>query len=227
LERQGWLFFPVRPEVRESTCRLIRLWLDAVLLHLATIPPKALANGRQRSLSTTAPGRSTDTRPPRLFFVDESSLASTRQVNDFLKRLRARDRVIFVGDARQHQGVEAGRPFEQLQQAGMQTARLDQIVRQRDPGLKQAVEQLARGEVREGIENLARQGRVHEIADPKKRMSAIAADYAAQPGNTLVVSPDNASRIERSTGSFTKRYRRERRSRRQNIARPYSRPARS
>src|SRR5437867_509337 len=90
----------------------------------------------------------------RLFFVDESSLASTRQVNDFLRRLRARDRVIFVGDARQHQGVEAGRPFEQLQQAGMQTARLDQIVRQRDPELKQAVEQLARGEVREGIGNL-------------------------------------------------------------------------
>jgi hypothetical protein len=34
LERRGWLFFPVRPEVRESTCPLISLWLDAVLLHL-------------------------------------------------------------------------------------------------------------------------------------------------------------------------------------------------
>jgi conjugative relaxase-like TrwC/TraI family protein len=132
----------------------------------------------------------------RLFFVDESSLTSTRQVNDFLKRLRARDRVIFVGDTRQHQGVEAGRPFEQLQQAGMRTARLDQIVRQLDPGLKQAVEQLARGEVRNAIENLARQGRVHEISDPEKRMRAIAANYAAHKDNTLVVSPDNASRIE-------------------------------
>ncbi len=52
--------------------------------------------------------------------------------------------MIFVGDTRQHQGVEAGKPFEQLQQAGMHTAQLDQIVRQKDPLLKEAVEQLAR-----------------------------------------------------------------------------------
>jgi ATP-dependent exoDNAse (exonuclease V) alpha subunit len=50
------------------------------------------------------------------YVVDESSLASTRQVNDFLHRLQDQDRVIFVGDTRQHQGVEAGRPFQQLQE---------------------------------------------------------------------------------------------------------------
>ena len=47
-----------------------------------------------------------------------------------------------MGDVRQHQGVEAGRPFEQLQEAGMLTAELNRIIRQRDPGLKQAVERL-------------------------------------------------------------------------------------
>jgi ATP-dependent exoDNAse (exonuclease V) alpha subunit len=77
---------------------------------------------------------------PRLFFIDESSLANSRQINDFLKRLRPQDRVIFVGDTRQHQAIEAGRPFEQLQQAGMRTTILDQIIRQRDPLLKEAVE---------------------------------------------------------------------------------------
>jgi len=132
----------------------------------------------------------------RLYFVDESSLASTKQVNEFLTRLNHRDRVIFVGDTRQHQGVEAGKPFEQLQQAGMHTAQLDQIVRQKDPLLKEAVEQLARGEVREAIDNLAEQGRVHEFANPQERMKAIAERYAENPENTLVVSPDNASRME-------------------------------
>ena len=131
-----------------------------------------------------------------LYFVDESSLASTKQVNEFLTRLNHRDRIIFVGDTRQHQGVEAGKPFEQLQQAGMHTAQLDQIVRQKDPLLKEAVEQLARGEVREAIENLAQQGRVHEFANPQERMKAIAEHYADSPENTLVVSPDNASRME-------------------------------
>jgi conjugative relaxase-like TrwC/TraI family protein len=131
-----------------------------------------------------------------LFIVDESSLASTRQINDFLRRLEEQDRVIFVGDTRQHEGVEAGRPFQQLQEAGMQTAHLDEIIRQKDPALKQAVEQLAHGQVREAIENLSRQGRVHEIASREERLEAIAKAYAERPDATLVVSPDNRSRQE-------------------------------
>jgi ATP-dependent exoDNAse (exonuclease V) alpha subunit len=87
-------------------------------------------------------------------FVDESSLASTQQVHDFFQRLKEEDRVVFVGDVRQHQAVDAGRPYEQLQQSGMQTARLDEIVRQKDPALKETVEQLARGEVRDAIAQL-------------------------------------------------------------------------
>jgi conjugative relaxase-like TrwC/TraI family protein len=131
-----------------------------------------------------------------LYIVDESSLASTRQVNEFLRRLEEQDRVIFVGDMRQHQGVEAGRPFQQLQEAGMQTAHLDEIIRQKDPALKQAVEQLAHGHVQEAIESLTRQGRVHEIANREERLEAIAKAYAERPDSTLVVSPDNRSRQE-------------------------------
>jgi len=131
-----------------------------------------------------------------LYIVDESSLASTRQVNEFLRRLEEQDRVIFVGDTRQHQGVEAGRPFQQLQEAGMHTAHLDEIIRQKDPSLKQAVEQLAHGQVREAIENLTRQGRVHEVANREERLEAVAKAYAERPDNTLVVSPDNRSRQE-------------------------------
>ena len=133
---------------------------------------------------------------PHLYFVDESSLASTKQVNEFLERLSNTDRVVLVGDTRQHQAVEAGRPFEQMQDAGMRTARLDTIVRQQDPALKEAVEQLARGDVRQAMESLGNQGRIHEIADRKERMTAIADAYADRPENTLVVSPDNQSRAE-------------------------------
>jgi conjugative relaxase-like TrwC/TraI family protein len=129
-----------------------------------------------------------------LYMVDESSLASTKQVRDFLTKLDIGDRVLFIGDTRQHQGVEAGKPFEQLVNAGMATAKLDQIVRQKDPDLLRAVEHLSRGEVAEGIMLLEQQGRVTEIADPQRRIAAIARTYAANPENTIVVSPDNASR---------------------------------
>ncbi len=129
-----------------------------------------------------------------LYVLDESSLASTKQMNEFFHRLNEHDRVLLVGDVRQHEAVEAGRPYQQLQDAGMQTSRLEEIVRQKDPALKEAVEQLARGDVKEAIDNLDSQGRVHQIEDRDERLTAIATEYARQPEGTLVISPDNESR---------------------------------
>ena len=141
-------------------------------------------------------GQQPDTGEKRLYVLDESSLASTRQVHEFLNRLHPNDRVLLVGDRRQHEAVEAGRPFAQLQDAGMKTVKLEEIVRQKDPELKQVVEQLAQGEVREAVQNLDRQGRVHEIQGHDERIAAIAKEYAKSPENTLVISPDNRSRME-------------------------------
>ncbi len=130
-----------------------------------------------------------------LYILDESSLASTRQMNEFLHRLSANDRVLLVGDTRQHQAIEAGRPYQQLQEAGIQTARLDEIVRQKDPALKEVVEKLSRGQVTEAMQKLDVDGRVHEIVDRDDRIAVIAHEYAKQPKATLVVSPDNRSRM--------------------------------
>jgi ATP-dependent exoDNAse (exonuclease V) alpha subunit len=143
-----------------------------------------------------ARGEQPDTGQKRFYVLDESSLASTRQMYEFIERLHARDRVLLVGDTRQHEAVEAGRPFAQLQEAGMRTMRLEEIMRQKDPELKQAVEQLARGQVGAAIEGLDRQGRVHEVKGREERISAIAREYAKSPERTLVVSPDNVSRTE-------------------------------
>jgi ATP-dependent exoDNAse (exonuclease V) alpha subunit len=130
----------------------------------------------------------------RLYVLDESSLASTKQMHTFLDRLRPGDRVLLVGDVRQHEAVDAGRPYHQLQEAGIHTAHLDEIVRQRDPELKAVVEQLSRGEVQSAVEQLDRQGRVHEIRPREDRLAAIANEYVKDPHATLVVSPDNQSR---------------------------------
>ncbi len=129
-----------------------------------------------------------------LYMVDESSLASTRQMQSFMEKIGPQDRVLLVGDTRQHQGVDAGKPFEQMQQAGMQTSQLDQIMRQKDPELLRVVEHFAKNETATGVSLLQQQGRVTEIPDNAQRIEAIAKDYAAKPENTLVVSPDNASR---------------------------------
>ncbi|MGA8026755.1 MAG: MobF family relaxase [Bryobacteraceae bacterium] len=136
---------------------------------------------------------SDDTRP-RLFFIDESSLASGKQMRDFLQTLQPQDRVLLIGDIRQHESVEAGRMFAELQDAGMNTARLDKIVRQKDEGLRQVVEAMAAGRIVDGIDLLTSQDRVHSIEHRQERLEAIARAYASIPDGTLVVSPDNRSR---------------------------------
>ena len=143
-----------------------------------------------------ARGEKPDTGEKRLYVLDESSLASTKQMHDFLTRLHPNDRVLLVGDKRQHEAVEAGRPFAQLQQAGMKTVSLDQIVRQKDPELRNVVEQLARGEVGAAVKSLDEQGRVHQLPGREERIDAIAKEYAKASEKTLVVSPDNRSRME-------------------------------
>jgi conjugative relaxase-like TrwC/TraI family protein len=138
--------------------------------------------------------KETDPGGRHLYMLDESSLASTKQMRAFLEKIRPKDRVLVIGDTRQHQGVDAGRPFQQMQEAGMQTSKLDTIMRQKDPGLLRAVQYLATNETEKGIALLSEQGRVTELANAAERIAAIARDYAASPVNTLIVSPDNRSR---------------------------------
>ncbi|MDE1162004.1 MAG: MobF family relaxase [Acidobacteriaceae bacterium] len=137
-----------------------------------------------------------DPEAKRLFMVDESSLTSTKQIQSFFEKIGPSDRVLLIGDVRQHQGVDAGKPFEQLQDAGLKTSKLDEIIRQKDAGLHRAVEHLSQGQTADGVRLLKEQGRVYETPDRPKRVAEIAREYAAQPVGTIVISPDNASRVE-------------------------------
>ena len=140
-----------------------------------------------------------DRAPKELWIIDESSLLGTRQMNALLHKAReaGAGRVVFVGDQRQHHAIEAGRPIQQMQQAGMPVARLETIRRQLDPGLREAVTLASRGEIGPAIALLEQQGRIREIADPNERHAAIAREYLAahEAGETvLVVSPANDER---------------------------------
>jgi ATP-dependent exoDNAse (exonuclease V) alpha subunit len=76
----------------------------------------------------------------------------------------------------------------------MRTAKLEEIVRQKDPFLKSEVELLAKGQTAAAIESLKKRGKVNEIANPQERIHAIARKYVANRERTLIVSPDNKSR---------------------------------
>lgn len=135
----------------------------------------------------------------RLFVLDESSLASTKNLHTFFSRLEAQDKVLLVGDIKQHQAVEAGSPFEQFQKHGMETAKLSKIMRQRDAQLRQVVQKLSASQVKEAINNLHQQGRVVEIPDDGRRLLGIANEYCKKSEDTLVISPANKERAMLNT----------------------------
>ncbi len=88
--------------------------------------------------------------------VDEGSLASTAQARNLLRiaTVLRIPRVVLVGDSKQLDAVDAGKPFAQLQQAGMKIAVMDEIMRQRDLELKAAVEASLAGEIGKAFEKL-------------------------------------------------------------------------
>jgi AAA domain/TrwC relaxase/UvrD-like helicase C-terminal domain len=137
----------------------------------------------------------------QVWIIDESSLLPTRQVNRLLHRARQQnvERIVFVGDQRQHHAIEAGRPIYQMQQAGMPAARLDTIRRQRDAELREAVMYAAKGEVAESLAILERRGDINEVRDIEHRRRQIARNYLAAHASgerVLVVSPANYERRE-------------------------------
>jgi len=138
-------------------------------------------------------------RPAKvLYLLDEASLVSARQMNRFIRTLRPQDRAILIGDdspdgkkVGQHTAVEAGRPFYQLQAAGMKSAQLNKIYRQKVPWLKDVVLSLRNGETERALYALEKQNAVHEVSNRTERFKDIAQWFAKAPESALVVSPDN------------------------------------
>ena len=83
---------------------------------------------------------------------------------------------MLVGDVKQLEAVDAGKPFAQLQQAGMKTAVMDEILRQRDPDLKAAVEASLVGDIGKAFEKLG--SNVAEVK-PDNVAGAVAARWLA------------------------------------------------
>lgn len=132
-----------------------------------------------------------------LIVLDEASMVSVRDMHALLKEAdNAQSRVLLVGDVGQLSAIEAGKPFAQLQRAGMDTTKLDEIQRQQDSTLKQAVELAADGEVYSSLQKLDTQ--IVEIEYYKLRHEQIAADYTAltpqDRSDTLIVSGTNNNR---------------------------------
>ena len=134
------------------------------------------------------------------WIVDEASMLSARDAERLLSRAHeAKARLILVGDVKQLASVEAGRAFGQLQDAGMPTLILEQIVRQSNPLTREAVEAMLAGDAERAFAALdAGGGAIVEHAEDDIRHAMIARDFARlspeERARTLVLDPTKEGR---------------------------------
>ncbi|MGW8277537.1 MobF family relaxase [Xanthomonas axonopodis] len=133
-----------------------------------------------------------------IIVLDESGVVGARQMEQVMRIVeKAGARMVLLGDTKQTEAIEAGKPFAQLQQDGMQTARISEIQRQKDHELKTAVEQAAEGRV---TQSLAHIKHVEELKEPTERHRAIVNDYIQltepERRETLIVAGTNEARRE-------------------------------
>ena len=169
-----------------------------VLAREAGIPTRTLQYFLTRFGDLSDPARLARARAEyagAVLAVDEASMAGSVRIEALLRIARALKvaRVVLVGDTKQLKSVDAGQPFRLLQKAGMATATMKEVKRQRDPELRAAVGLAREGEPGAAIAELG--NRVREAPPEElgleagRRWLALAPEHRA---DTLILAPTHA-----------------------------------
>jgi conjugative relaxase-like TrwC/TraI family protein len=135
-----------------------------------------------------------------VWIVDEASMLSARDMAQLMASAdKGGARLVLVGDVRQLGSVGAGAAFAQLQQAGMATAKLANVVRQTNADTREAVMASIEGHAGKALAVLERGGgEVIEGADRDARLATMAQRYVAlspaERARTLVIEPSRDGR---------------------------------
>lgn len=129
----------------------------------------------------------------RVLIVDEAGMISGRQMEEILKLAeRQFARVVFSGDTRQIQSVEAGDALRILErESRLKSVSLTGVQRQTHAQYREAIQTL-RQSPEQGFEKLERLGALHEVPffDRARKVADLYRDMTADPGRrVLVVAP--------------------------------------
>ena len=171
-----------------------------VLAREADIPSRTLQWFLTRHGDLTDPARLVRARAEfagAVLAVDEASMIDTVRMEALLRIARTLGvaRIVLVGDTEQLRAVDAGQPFRVLQKAGMATALMDEVLRQKDPELKKAAGRAREGEPGAAIRELGPRVREHprEELGPEagRRWLALSPEERA---DALILAPTHAIR---------------------------------
>jgi len=90
--------------------------------------------------------------------------------------------------------VEAGAPFADMQRAGLQTAKIDQIVRQKDARHRGGIAQLAKGNIRAGFKAFAPE--IHQVNRETMNQHAVDLWQASDNSKTPIIVQTNRHKAE-------------------------------
>ena len=102
--------------------------------------------------------------------VDEASMLGTKDMKkliDFAKSAKAQ--IVLIGDVKQFKAIQAGDPFSLLQENGMKTAKMSEVLRQKDETLKKAVNYLNKFNAEKAFETLDKN--IIETNNPVKNIT--------------------------------------------------------
>jgi len=128
--------------------------------------------------------------------IDEAGVLPAVDAVELMRKVeQAGARAILLGDRQQTKAIQAGAPFAQLINAGMPTAYMTEVVRQKAEKLRRAVELAAGGEPTRSLKLI---DNVISVKNTEARYARIATDYVGlapeERDTTLVVTGTNDSR---------------------------------
>jgi conjugative relaxase-like TrwC/TraI family protein len=137
----------------------------------------------------------------QIWLVDEASLLSSKDMLKLIKQAQKQEAKVFlVGDTKQLGSVDAGAAFRQLQEAGMQTHQLTEIVRQENEHALDAVYSTIDSDTKRALQFLT-DGGGQVISDGEsadKRYDHIIKNYISlsneERDKTLIIDPSRESR---------------------------------
>jgi conjugative relaxase-like TrwC/TraI family protein len=144
----------------------------------------------------------------QVLWVDEAGLLGTKDMTALLKIATEQNaRLILGGDTRQHASVVRGDALRILNTvAGITSAEVSKIYRQKKKDYKEAVESLSKGNVQDGFTKLDAAGFITEI-DAVNGRTKMVSDYIAamkDGKSVLMISPTHAQAEE--TTSVIRQY---------------------
>ena len=135
----------------------------------------------------------------QVWIVDEASQVNTGRMRRLLTAAEKLDaRVVLVGDPKQLGAIESGKPYDQLMRAGMVTAEMDEIRRQKDQRQLGAVRSTIEGNIGKALDKLSPDTK--EIEAKTDRLAEMVRDWRngtdEEREKTLLLTSTNKDRRE-------------------------------